>query len=83
MMNIKKTTVRLSITLPETTAQVQRLYDYGTWFDLSKETITNTQKILTLLESLLQQGGKKIDQYEYISDDDFKEHQTIVYEYIR
>lgn len=82
MKNTMKTTVRLMITLPENMGTIQRLYDMGWHFKLEEETITETDKLANFLEALQAKGGKQIHSNAYISDDDFKEHQLFVYEYI-
>lgn len=76
-----KTTVRLMITLPESTGIVQRLYDREWHFNLEEETITDADKLTDFLLTLRAQGGQLIHSNTYISDDDFKEHQLFVYEY--
>lgn len=82
MKSTMKTIVRLMITLPESTGTIQRLYDMGWHFKLKEETITDADKLTNFLKSLQAKGGKQIHSATYISDDDFKEHQLLVYEYI-
>lgn len=82
MRNTLKTTVRLMITLPESIGTVQRLYDMGWHFKLEEETITDAGKLADFLKALQTKGGKQIHSNTYISDDDLKEHQLFVYEYI-
>lgn len=82
MKRTMKTIVRLMITLPESTGTIQRLYDMGWYFKLEEETITNADKLTNFLKSLQAKGGQQIHFSTYISDDDFKEHQLFVYEYI-
>lgn len=82
MKSTIKTIVRLMITLPESTGTIQRLHDMGWYFKLEEETITDADKLTNFLKSLQAKGGKQIHSNTYISDDDFKEHQLIVYEYI-
>lgn len=77
MFRIEKTTVRMTVKIPENTATIQRLYDYGTWFKLTEETITDTDRIINMIENMTQ---KNI--WSYISDDDQKQHTSILYEYI-
>lgn len=82
MKSTMKTTVRLMITLPESTGTIQRLYDMGWHFRLEEETIIDPDKLTNFLKALQEKGGKQIHSNTYISDDDFKEHQLLVYEYI-
>ena len=76
-----KTTVRLTITLPEGIGTVQRLYDHDTYFHLEEETMSDTVELALFLVQLKEQGGKQIFHSTYISDDDLKEHSCYVYEY--
>ena len=80
MIGIEKTTVRAIITLPESTAKVQRLYDYGAWFNLKEETINNVTDVLELIWNLKDRGATMTKHWTYISDDDLKEHECVVYE---
>lgn len=82
MKNTMKTIIRLMITLPESIGTIQRLHDMGWYFKLEEETITDADKLTNFLKSLQAKGGKQIHSNTYISDDDFKEHQLFVYEYI-
>lgn len=82
MAGILKTTVRCTVILPDNYGRVQRLYDYGTWFDLDREIITDVDKLANLVTELQRRGGKLIAHHEYIDDDDFKEKQSFTYEYI-
>lgn len=79
---IKKTTIRCTVKLPDNTARVQRLYDYGAWFDLNEEQLFNADKIADLISYIKLNGGKMIDQNEFIDDDDLKEKQTFTFELI-
>lgn len=79
---IEKTTIRCSVKLPDNIARVQRLYDYGAWFDLHRETMTDPGEIADLIEYIKSNGGKMIDQNEFIDDDDLKEKQTFTFELI-
>lgn len=79
---IEKTTIRCTVKLPDNTAQVQRLYDYGTWFDLNEEQLFNADKIADLISYIKLNGGKMIDQNEFINDDDLKMKQTFTFELI-
>lgn len=82
MAGILKTTVRCTVILPDNYGRVQRLYDYGTWFDLDREIITDVDKLADMVTELQRRGGKLIAHREYIDDDDFKEKQSFTYEYI-
>lgn len=79
---IEKTTVRLTVILPDNYARVQRLYDYGAWFKLAEETIHNVDKIADFINNIKARGGKLINQNEFIDDDDFKTKQSFTYELI-
>lgn len=79
---IKKTTVRLTVILPDNYARIQRLYDYGAWFHLDRETIGDVDRIANFITDIKARGGKLIDQNEYISDDDFQPKQSFTYELI-
>jgi hypothetical protein len=79
---IEKTTVRLTVILPDNYARVQRLYDYGAWFKLAEETIDNVDKIADFINNIKARGGKLIHQNEFIDDDDFKTKQSFTYELI-
>ena len=41
---IKKTIIRCTVKLPDNTARIQRLYDYGAWFQLDEEQLFNADK---------------------------------------
>ena len=79
---IEKTTIRLTVKIPDNYARVQRLYDYGAWFDLHGETMTDPGEIADLIEYIKSNGGKLIDENEFIDDDDMKEKQTFTYELV-
>ena len=79
---IEKTTVRLTVILPDNYARVQRLYDYGKWFDLTREIISDVDRIANFITDIKARGGKLIDQSEYISDDDLQPKQSFTYEVI-
>lgn len=79
---IERITIRLTITFPECSANIQRLYDYGAWFKLNEETITDTCKIAEMITHLKERGGRLISSNKFISDDDFQEKQTYTYEAI-
>ena len=82
MAGILKTTVRCTVILPDNYGRIQRLYDYGTWFDLDREIITDVDKLADLVTELQRRGGKLIAHHAYIDDDDLKEKQSFTYEYI-
>ena len=79
---IEKTTVRLTVKLPDNYGNVQRLYDYGAWFRLEEERITNVDKLADFIMRLKARGGKLIDTNEFIDDDDLQWKQTFTYELI-
>ena len=79
---IEKTTVRLTVKLPDNYGNVQRLYDYGAWFRLEEERITNVDKLADFIMRLKARGGKLIDTNEFIDDDDLQWKQTFIYELI-
>lgn len=82
MFGLKKVTVRLIVTIPDNTATIQRLYDYGAWFQLHEERMTDPAKIADFITGLKAKGGQEIAHSDYISDDDFLPRTSIVYEYI-
>lgn len=79
---IKKTTVRLTVKLPDNYGRVQRLHDYGAWFTLDEEMITDVDKLADFLIKMQARGAKLIDQNEFIDDDDLQMKQTFIYELI-
>lgn len=79
---IEKTTIRLTVKLPDNYGNVQRLYDYGPWFRLEEERITDVEKLADFLMRLKARGGKLIDTNEFIDDDDLQWKQTFTYELI-
>ena len=79
---IQKTTIRCTVKLPDNSARVQRLYDYGAWSQLEEEQMFNADKIADLISYIKLNGGKMIDQNEFIDDDDLKEKQTFTFELI-
>lgn len=79
---IEKTTIRLTVKLPDNYGRVQRLYDYGQWFRLEEERITDVEKLADFLMKLKARGGKLIDTNEFIDDDDLQWKQTFTYELI-
>lgn len=80
MFGVEKTTVKLIITLPEHVARVQRLYDYGIFFKLEEEIITDIEQITELLNGIKAKGGKLTKDWTFISDDDMTFHRGVVYE---
>lgn len=79
---IKKTTVRLTVTLPDNYGRIQRLYDYGSWFKLDKDSITDVEKLADLIMDMKARGARLIDTNEFIDDDDFKLKHSFTYELI-
>lgn len=76
-----KTIIRVSVTLPDCTGRVQRLHDNGSFFKLEEEWLYG-EKLADLVCRLLEQGGHKIEQHEFIDDDDFKTKLFTRFEYI-
>ena len=79
---IQKTTVRLTVRIPDNYGRIQRLYDYGAWFDLKEETITDVEKLADFIINMKAQGAKLIDSNDFIDDDDFKPKMTFTFELI-
>lgn len=79
---IKKTIIRFTVKLPDNTARIQRLYDYGAWFSLHEELLTDVEAVLDFMEKMVARGAKRIDQNEFIDDDDLQLKQTFTYELI-
>ena len=79
---IKKTTIRLTVILPDNYGRIQRLYDYGTWFQLDKETIADADKLADFINRIKACGGKLINQNNFFDDDDLKMKQSFTYELI-
>ena len=77
---IEKTTVRLTVKIPDNYCRIQRLYDYGAWFSLNEEILTDADKITDFINKIKARGGKLIDQNEYLDDDDFQIKQSFTYE---
>ena len=82
MISIEKTTVRLITDVTACTAKIQRLYDYGSWFRLEEEELVEPEKIIDFLNLLFDKGGRMTKCWEFISDDDMKQHLMTVHEYI-
>lgn len=79
---IEKTTIRFTVKLPDNTARIQRLHDYGAWFSLHEERLTNVEDVLDFMEKMVARGAKRIDQNEFVDDDDLQLKQTFTYELI-
>ena len=79
---IKKTIIRFTVKLPDNTARIQRLYDYGAWFSLEEELLTSVEDVLNFMEKMVARGAKRIDQNEFVDDDDLQMKQTFTYELI-
>lgn len=79
---IEKTTIRFTVKLPDNTARIQRLYDYGAWFTLTEETLTDVSDVLDFMEKMVARGAKRIDHNEFMDDDDLQIKQTFTYELI-
>lgn len=79
---IKKTIIRFTVKLPDNTASIQRLYDYGAWFSLEKEVLTSVEDVLDFMEKMVARGAKRIDKNEFVDDDDLQVKQTFTYELI-
>jgi len=79
---IEKTIIRLTVKLPDNYGTVQRLHDYGTWFTLDHEIISDVEKLAGFVERMKARGAKLIDQNEFIDDDDLKLKHTFTYELI-
>lgn len=80
---IEKLTMRLTVKLPDNYADVQRLYDYGAWFRLQRERVTDLDRITHLIEYIKNNGGRQIDENIFIDDDDLQEKHTITYELVK
>jgi hypothetical protein len=79
---IEKTIIRFTVKLPDNTARIQRLHDYGAWFSLNEELLTDVGAVLGFMERMVARGAKRIDQNEFIDDDDLQMKQTFTYELI-
>ena len=79
---IKKTIIRFTVKLPDNTARIQRLYDYGAWFSLEEELLTSVEDVLNFMEKMVARGAKRIDKNEFVDDDDLQVKQTFTYELI-
>ena len=79
---IEKTIVRLTVKLPDNYGRIQRLYDYGAWFNLDEEIISDIDRLTDIIMDIKTRGGKLIDQNEFIDDDDFTPKMTFTYELI-
>ena len=79
---IQKTTIRFTVHLPDNTARIQRLYDYGAWFHPETEELYDVEAVLDFMERMVDRGAKRIDQNEFVDDDDLQLKQTFTYELI-
>ena len=79
---IKKTIIRFTVKLPDNTARIQRLYDYGAWFSLEEELLTSVEDVLNFMEKMVARGATRIDKNEFVDDDDLQVKQTFTYELI-
>lgn len=79
---IQKTTIRFTVKLPDNTARIQRLHDYGVWFSLQEEELHTVEEVLDFMERMVARGAKRIDQNEFVDDDDLMIKQTFTYELI-
>lgn len=77
-----QTTIRAFITLPENSARIQRLYDDGRVFRLEEERIEGIYTLITFVDGLRAQGGKIVQSWDYIDDEDGKKHEAVVYELV-
>ena len=77
---IQKTIVRLTVRIPDNYGRVQRLYDYGAWFDLKEEIITDVGKLADFIVNMKAQGAKLIDSNDFIDDDDLKPKMKFTFE---
>lgn len=75
-----KTTIRCTVTLPDNTAYIQRLYDHGTIFTLASETITDTAKLADFLEFLTERGAQLIDNHDFVDCDDLQPKHSYTFE---
>lgn len=80
---IEKTTIRLTVKLPDQTARIQRLYDYGAWFQIDEEVLTDVNKITDFINNITSQGGTMIDLNHFVDDDDLKEKFTYTFELVK
>ena len=79
---IKKATIRLTVKLPDNYGTVQRLYDYGTRFDLREEKIYDVDRLIEFINDMKARGAKLIDKNEFIDEDDLEVKQTYTFELI-
>ena len=79
---IEKTIIRFTVKLPDNTARIQRLYDYGAWFSIDEELLTNVEEVLDFMEKMVARGANRIDHNEFVDDDDLQMKQTFTYELI-
>lgn len=82
-MGIEKTIVRVIVTTPDMTAKVQRLHDYGVWFELKEEKMTDRNKIEDFISELKARGGNEVKKWNYVDDDDLQPRSCVMYEYTK
>lgn len=75
-----KTTVRATVILPDCFVRIQRLHDYGTFFELEREVKTG-EAAADFIELLKREGGKLIESHEFIDDDDLQTKICAHFEY--
>lgn len=75
-----KTTVRVTVVLPDTTAYIQRLHDDGKFFRLEEEVKTGYDAA-DFIRKLQNAGGKITDAHKFIDDDDLEEKTCMRFEY--
>ena len=80
---IEKLTMRLTVILPDNYSNVQRLYDYGAWFRLQRERVTDLDRITHLIEYIKNNGGRQSDENIFIDDDDLQEKHSFTYELVK
>lgn len=80
MFSVKKATVRLTI-VNNSTATIQRLYDYGINFKLDEERLEDPEKITHFLETFKKCGGKETKRWKYVDEDDLLIRHAVLYEY--
>lgn len=80
MLGLEKAIVRVT-TVSDNTARIQRLYDYGSFFKLSEETLTDKNQIDEFLNTLVAMGGHETRQWDYVDEDDFTPRHAVLYEY--
>ena len=76
-----KTTVRLTVILPDNYGQIQRLHDDGVCFMLENSAIIDAGELADFIEQLKAKGGYEIERHNFIDDDDLMEKTCVRYEY--